>query len=59
MSLEEGKMRRKKLRSKDKAQKDNEIEKEPTDSYLMGAYCQIYRFFILFLYSCMYIEKAQ
>ena len=33
MSSEEGKVRRKKLRSKDKPQKDNEIEKQPIYSY--------------------------
>ena len=48
MSSEES--RRKKLRSKDKAQKDKEIEKEPIDLY-----CQIYRFFVLFLYSCFFV----
>ena len=38
MSSEEGKLRRKKLRSKDKSQKDKEIETELIDSYSKGAY---------------------
>ena len=38
MSSEEGKLRRKKLRSKDKSLKDKEIETELIDSYSKGAY---------------------